>query len=141
MSIPLHYRKDSPNGITPPNPDNVVTLVEHITKCRGLKTHLTSVSAREESIRHFGGELYSTSPEEVIANSHRFVAHTAVREELRLLIQASKRAERVLAQRALQYAEKAHEAVISWEFDFSHVDRKDRINWCGSQIQPFFRRA
>lgn len=141
MPIPTHYRKDSPNGITPPNPDNVVSLVEHITKHRGQKTHFTSVSEKADAVKHFSGTLYSTEPESITADTHSFQTHSEVRDELRGLIQTSKRGDKVLAQRALQYAEKAHEAVISWQFDLSRVDRKDRINWCGSRIQAYFKSA
>lgn len=141
MPFQLHFRKDSPAGITPPNLDSDVDMIGHMTKHRGMRTPFTSVSERAESVRHFSGELYSVQPDSVIADGHGFHPHGGVIEQLRAAVHASQRAERTLAQRAFQYAERSREALIEWHFAIDRVERKDRITWCGNQIQKYFTRV
>jgi len=61
MTPDTHFRKDSSNGITPPNPDARVSYVDHVTKARGKRTQFTSVSEAADAIRHFAGDLYRCS--------------------------------------------------------------------------------
>lgn len=141
MPIPVHYRKDSPNGITPPNPDSDVDLIAHITKHRGMKTPFTSVSERAQCLKNFSGDLYSTEPDVIVGGGHRFQSHPEVIDEIRAAIHELRRGERVLAQRAFQYAERAREAVVIWQFHLDGVERKDRISWCATHIQQYFQRV
>lgn len=136
-----HYRKDNPNGITPPNPDGNKNLVEHITKHRGMKTPYTSVSEDPNAIKHFSGELYKTDPDNVIADGHNFKSHSDVIDELRSIIQTSAMSERILANRAFQYAKRAKEALIDWQFSLDNIKKKDRISWCYNHIQKYFQRV
>jgi hypothetical protein len=136
-----HYRKDNPNGITAPNPDGNRNIVEHITKHRGMKTPYTSVSEDPNAIRHFSGELYKTDPDNVIADGHNFKSHSDVTDELRSIIQTSARSERILANRAFQYAKRAKEALIDWQFSLDNIRKKHRISWCYNQIQKYFQRV
>jgi hypothetical protein len=140
MPIPTHYRQDGPAGITPPNPDNDVGTIGHITKRRGMKTAYTSVSEKIDAIRHFSGVLYSTEPDVIIADGHPFQGHIELLDELRLAIHQATRADRLLAQRAFQYAERAKEALVKWRFDLSRVEPKERIGWCWARVQPYFTR-
>jgi hypothetical protein len=141
MPIPTHFRKDSPNGITPPNLDSDVDLVDHITKRRGMKTPFTSVSEKIESIKHINGTLYSTDPNVVVNDGHGFRQHSEIVTELRDLVQVTQRAERVVAQRALMLTERNREALISWKFDLERIERKNRISWCAGHIQKYFTKV
>jgi hypothetical protein len=136
-----HFRKDTPNGITAPNPDGDRNIVEHITKCRGMKTSYTSVSEDRNAIKHFDGELYKTDSKDVIADGHNFKGHSDVIDELRSIIQTSVKSERILADRAFQYAKRAKEALIDWQFLLGNIKRKDRILWCYNHIQKYFQRV
>ena len=138
--LELHYRKDNPRGITAPNPDGNRNIVEHITKCRGMKTSYTSVSEDPNAIKHFIGDLYKTDPNIIIADGHNFKAHSEVIDELRSIIQSSEKSEKILANRAFQYAKRAKEALVDWQFLLTNVDRKDRISRCYNQIQKYFQR-
>lgn len=137
----MHYRKDSKNGITPPNPDGEQDVVEHITKHRGMKTALTSVSESSDSIAHFEGVLYSVEEVSVTRDGHNFTSHRALVAELRRRRDESTRSEKLLADRAIQYAKRAKEALIAWQFDLNGVQRSKRIKACFDRIQPYFRRA
>ncbi len=139
-TFPTHYRKDSPRGITPPNPEAEKDLVQHITKHRGMKTPYTSVSENANYIKHFDGSFYKTEPDEIIHDGHNFKPHHEVIQELTAFMQVSLRKDRILAQRALQLALRAREALIDWQFDLSAVERKDYITWCDSHIQRYFYR-
>jgi len=141
LILPPHYRKDSPQGITPPNPDAERDIVQHITKHRGLKTPYTSVSESPDAIQHFEGHLYRTNPHEIINDQHTFINHADLIGQLRLLNQASTRETRVLAVRAIQLATRAREALVQWEFSLDAVNRKDRIAWCQRQIQKYFHKV
>ena len=136
-----HYRKDNPNGITAPNPDGNRNIVEHISKHRGMKTPYTSVSENLNAIKHFSGELYKTDPVNVVADGHNFKSHPDVIDELRSIIQTSVKSERILANRAFQYAKRAKEALIDWQFSLDNIKRKDRISWCYDHIQKYFQRV
>ncbi len=127
LIMPPHYWKDSPQGITPPNPDAEQNIVQHITKHRGLKTPYTSVSESPDAIKHFEGDLYKTDPNHIINDQHIFINHADLIGQLRLLNQASTRETRVLAVRAIQLASRAREALVQWEFPLDSVNRKDRI--------------
>ncbi len=140
-SFPTHYRKDNPRGITPPNPEAEKDIIQHITKHRGLKTPYTSVSENADSIKHFEGSLYKTEPDNIISDGHKFKPHNEVIHDLNGLIQASTRKERILAQRALQLALRAREALIDWQFDLNSVEKKDYIHWCANHIQKYFYRV
>lgn len=135
-----HYRKDSPRGITPPNPDAEHDIIQHITKYRGQKTPYTSVSESLDSIRHFDGVPYSIQPSLVTNDDHIFKSHADIVNELKLLNQSSSREQRVLATRALQLATRAKEALIQWNFDLEAVKKKDRIGWCQRNIQRYFKK-
>lgn len=137
----MHFRKDSAAGITAPNLDSNVDIIGHITKHRGQKTPFTSVSEKVECVKHFDGELYCTEPDTIVADGHDFRRHATVLEQIRSAIQTGRRAEKVLAQRAFQDAERAREAIIGWRFNIDRIDRKDRISWCYANIQRYFRRA
>ncbi len=136
-----HYRKDNPNGITAPNPDGNRSIVEHITKHRGMKTPYTSVSEDPNVIKHFSGDLYKTDPNNIVADGHNFKTHSDVINELRSIIQTSVRSERILANRAFQYAKRAKEGLIDWQFLLNNINRKDRISWCYKHIQKYFQRV
>ncbi len=136
-----HFRKDSSNSITGPNPDGPDDLVAHITKHRGMKTAFTSVSADKNAIKHFSGVLYRTESDHIMRDDHIFISHPQLIEELRQKIQTSRRAERIIASRALQLAARAKEALIHWQFDLDRMDRKERMGWCYKQIQKYFQRA
>ena len=138
MTPDQHFRNDSPNGITPPNPDANVSHVDHITKARGKRTQFTSVSQDADSIRHFSGELYRCSRIAVQGDGHTFVEHNDLVDGIRQTILKSRREEKIKAERALQYTTRAKEALINWKFDFRRVPRKDRITRCGDQIQAYF---
>ncbi|GAA4422411.1 hypothetical protein GCM10023155_06000 [Bremerella cremea] len=137
----LHFRKDSPNGITPPNPDVSVSPVDHITKARGKKTQYTSVSESEDSIRHFSGQCYRCESSEIVSEGHEVLLHADLLMLLRTTALGAQRAEKIKAERALQLATRAREALIDWKFDLKGVARKDRITHSASQIQKFFVRA
>lgn len=139
-TLPSHYRKDSPHGITPPNPDADPDIIQHITKYRGQKTPYTSVSESLDAIKHFDGVAYSTQPTLITQDDHVFIHHTDLVNQLKLLNQASTRGERVLAVRALQLATRAKEALIQWKFELGTVKKKDRIGWCQRNIQKYFKK-
>ncbi len=136
----IHYRKDSPNGITPPNPDSIRDIVSHITKHRGMKTAYTSVSEDQNAIKHISGQLYKTDSSEIILDNHKFITHPELTEALKGVIQSSQKADKVIASRAFQFAVRAKEALIDWQFDLSKTDRKERISWCYEHIQKYFSR-
>ncbi len=141
VSYNTHYRKDNPNGITPPNPDGDRDIVAHITKDRGMKTPYTSVSEVQNSINHFSGILYKTEPNQIINDKHKFKAHSELMNELRSIILTSSKKERIYAQRAFMLANRAKEALIEWEFILDTVKKKDRIKWCYNHIQKYFQRV
>lgn len=124
----IHYRKDNPKGITPPNPDGPKDLISHITKHRGEKTPYTSVSEDKNAISHFSGELYKTDSAEIIQDGHHFITHLELTEQIQKIIQSSQRAEKVLASRAFQYVARAKEALIDWQFNLERIERKERVN-------------
>lgn len=137
----IHYRKDSPNGITAPNPDGARDVVAHITKHRGMKTSFTSVSEDKDSIKHFSGELYSTESDEITRDDHVFINHPQLINDLKRTIQTTRKAERITASRAYQLAIRAKEALINWQFSLDSIDRKERISWCFKHIQKYFQRV
>jgi hypothetical protein len=137
----VHYRKDNPNGVTAPNPDGPNDIVSHITKCRGMKTALTSVSADRDAIKHFSGELYSTESDLIVRDGHAFIDHPRLIEKLKEIILSSHKEEKIKASRALQLAMRAKEALINWQFPLDTIERKERIGWCFRQIQKYFIRA
>lgn len=139
--MPTHYRKDSPKGITPPNPDGPKDLISHITKHRGQKTAYTSVSEDKNAISHFSGQLYKTESVEITQDGHCFITHLELTERIRKIILSSRRAEKVLADRAYQNTVRAKEALIDWQFNLERVDRKERVNWCSGHIQKYFHRV
>lgn len=135
-----HYRRDSPKGVTAPNPDAARDIIQHITKHRGQKTPYTSVSEDAGAIGHFSGVMYETEPDDVERDSHEFIDHSNLTELLRAQLHGTNRGERVLAARALQLAARAKEALIDWRFALDGVARKDRVSWCYARIQKYFRR-
>jgi hypothetical protein len=136
-----HYRKDGPNGITAPHLDSDKNIVAHITKHRGMKTPYTSVSEEEWAVNHFSGDLYRTESQDIIDDSHKFIAHPDLVDLLKREISTSSRENKDRAQRAYMYAIKAKEALIDWQFHLDGVDRKDRITWCYRHIQKYFRKV
>ncbi len=137
----IYYRKDSPKGITPPNPDGERDMVSHITKHRGMKTAYTSVSEDRNAIRHFSGELYKTDSSDIIQDNHIIINHQELTDRLKRLIQASQKEEKVMASRAFMLASRAKESLIDWQFRWESIDRKERINWCFLHIQKYFQRV
>ena len=137
----LHYRNDNPNGITGPNPDGERDKIAHITKHRGMKTPYTSVSEERNAIQHFEGETYQVEPNDLITDNHVFIWHTDLVNELQESVRVTKRADRLTAQRALILAQRAREALIDWQFNLSAIERKNRITYCYSNIQQYFKRA
>jgi hypothetical protein len=138
----LHYRKDNPQGVTAPNPDAEKDIVAHITKRRGHKTPYTSVSEDEKAIEHIsGGALYKTESDDVVQDSHSFITHSELLDHLRKIGMSSHKGERIKVSRALQYAFRAKEALIDWQFNLESIDRKDRIAWCSRHIQKYFRKV
>ena len=125
--LPLHYRKDSPHGITPPNLDVDPDIIQHITKHRGLKTPYTSVSESPDAIQHFKGILYTTQPDRIVDDGHIFIGHANLIHHLRSLNQASDRGTRVLAVRALQLSTRAREALVQWEFSLERFENYTEI--------------
>jgi len=85
--------------------------------------------------------LYKTDPDNVIADAHDFKRHSDVIDELRSIIQLSVRSERILANRAFQYAKRAKEALIDWQFSLDTIKKKDRISWYYDHIQKYFQRV
>ena len=108
---------------------------------RGKRTQFTSVSESDDAIKHFSGELYRCSQTQITGDGHTFVEHSSLVDSLREEILRSRRGDKIKAERALQYATRAREALIDWQFDFRRVLRKDRITRCGTQIQPYFTRC
>lgn len=137
----IYYRKDSPKGITPPNPDGTRDMVAHITKHRGMKTPYTSVSEDRNAVRHFSGELYKTDSSDIIRDNHIVITHYDLTEKLKGIIQASRKEEKVIASRAFMLACRAKESLIDWQFRLDSIDRKERINWCFLHIQKYFQRV
>ena len=133
----IHYRKDSSSGITAPNPDGTSDVVAHITKHRGMKTALTSVSEDSNSIKHFSGILYRTEADDIIRDAHIFVTHLQLLNDLKGKIQTSTKADKIRASRAFQLAVRAKEALINWQFPLDNIDRKERISWCFKHIQAY----
>jgi hypothetical protein len=140
-ALPSHYRKDSPHGITPPNPDADPDIIQHITKHRGQKTPFTSVSESPDAIKHFEGILYTTQPNQIVGDRHIFLNHADLINHLKSLNQSSDRGKRVLAVRAILLATRAKEALVQWEFSLDKVKRKDRIVWCQRYIQKYFQKV
>ena len=136
-----HYRKDSPNGITPPNPDAARDVIQHITKHRGMKTPYTSVSPDAAPLRRFDGVLYETDSTLVVDDGHSFIDNPSLMATLQAAKNGATRQERILADRALMLARRVKEALVDWHFDTSAVARKDRINWCAGKIQPYFNKV
>ena len=136
-----HYRRDSAKGVTAPNPDADRDILQHITKYRGQKTPYTSVSEDSKAINHIDGVMYETDSDNVERDAHEFISHSHLTELLRAQLHGSTRGDRVLAARALQLATRAAEALIDWRFTVGGIARKDRVSWCYTQIQRYFRRV
>ena len=133
--MPKHFRKDNPNGITPPNPDVIVTYFDHITKRRGMKTCYTSVSEGEKFINHFDGCLYHTSASSIKIDGHEFIPHSNVIANLCQARATTDRHERIAIDRAILMASRAQEALIRWDLKNKNVQRKNRISQAQNQIQ------
>ena len=136
----IHFRKDSPSGVTPPNPDGPRDIVAHITKHRGMKTAYTSVSENKDCIKHFTGDLYAAESDDITKDGHEFITHSRLVHVLKQTIQTKQKAEKVTASRALQYALRAKEAVVDWQFRLEALDRNERISWCCKHSQKYFKR-
>ncbi len=139
--MPVHYRRDNPNGITAPNPDAPKDMIAHITKHRGMKTPYTSVSEDKSAIEHFSGILYKTESDNIIRDKHIFHDHSSLINYLSGIIQSSRKGERILAVRAFQFVKNAREALIDWQFSLDSIDRKERITYCFKQVQQYFSKA
>jgi hypothetical protein len=136
----IHYRKDHKNGITAPNPEGQRDVIAHITKHRGMKTPYTSVSEDKNAIKHFSGVLYKTDIMKIKADAHCFITHAMLLNELQKNIQTTRRAEKILAERAYLLAQRAKEALIDWQFNLTAIRRTERIKFCYTHIQKYFTR-
>ena len=136
-----HYRKDSNNGITSPNPDAPKDVLQHITKHRGMKTPYTSVSEDSNSIMHFDGVLYKTTSSIITVDGHDFKTHKQVLAHLQNIQLTAVRKEKILVNRAIANCSRAKEALVDWNFNLKSVDRKDHISVCYSLIQKYFSKV
>jgi hypothetical protein len=122
-----YFRRDQRAGISPPDLSKECTFAEHVVHARGKRTRFTSVSLDLTKIRDFGDANYKLDREKTCADAHSLVEHEALLAELSRVIREGEREERDRAARALAYATRRKEGLVSWSFNTSSVDRKDLI--------------
>ncbi|MCU1294171.1 MAG: hypothetical protein JWP08_3021 [Bryobacterales bacterium] len=136
-----YFRGDQDSGITAPDLLKVVTFAEHVVRARGKRTAFTSVSLDRQSIKRFGECFYVLLREVLAGDNHGLVEHTHLMRELQRTANDGEKAERLLALRALQYARRRNEGLVSWAFNHSSIERKDLINWAQAQVQKYFKKC
>jgi hypothetical protein len=135
-----YYRRDQKDGISPPDLSKDCTFAEHIVHARGKRTRYTSISLDLTKIRDFGEVDFRLEREPIDRDGHTVVEHEALIAELQRVAREADKADRLRAVRALSYATRRREGLVSWSFDISRVLRKDIIIWCGDRIQVYFTR-
>lgn len=137
---PDYFRRDQANGISPPDLSKDCTLAEHIVHARGKRTQYTSVSLDLTKIRDFGDANYKLEREPTENDGHAVIEHEALLAELRRIVQAGEKEERLRAVQALRYAMRRKEGLVNWNFDTSTVARKDLTAWAERRVQAYFTR-
>lgn len=136
-----YFRRDQSDGISPPDLSKDSTYAEHIVHARGKRTRFTSVSLDLTKIRDFGDASYRLEREKATSDGHSLVEHEALIADLRRIVREGDDDESDLASRALVYATRRREGLVSWSFNISSVARKDVISWADRHVQVYFTRV
>jgi hypothetical protein len=133
-----YFRRDGPDGISPPDLGKECSFAEHIVRARGKRTRFTSVSLDPRKIRDFGDTLYLLLRDPLSARGHQLVEHPPLLDALRREAREGTGGVKDLALRALRRAMKRKEGLVDWRFDTCGVERKDMVGWAWKQVQEFF---
>jgi hypothetical protein len=136
-----YYRRDQARGITPPELTKDCSYAEHIVRARGKRTRYTSVSLDQASIVDFGPVLYQAETALLTADGHQIVEHEALLLALREAARNGQKEERARAVQAQRYALRRREGLVSWDLDFSRVERKELFEWTRQRVEKYFRVA
>lgn len=141
-SPPLdYYRRDQDRGITAPDLSKDCVFAEHVVRARGKRTRFTSISLDQTKIDDFGSALYLALKTVITRDGHSIVEHSDLIASLRSSAASSDKAERVRALQAIRYAIRRREGLVSWDFKFDGVERKDIISFGLNAVQKYFKRA
>lgn len=140
MAVRDYFRGDQQAGVTPPDLSKRCALHDHIVNARGKKTAHTSVSLNRRAIARFGECDYLLLRDKLDADKHEFTEHEDLLLRLTEVARSETKSERTKALKAIQLARHNKEGIVTWVFDTTSVDTKDRITWAASRIQPYFRR-
>lgn len=135
-----YYRRDQNDGVSPPDLSKDCSFAEHIVHARGKRTRFTSISLDLTKIRDLGEADYQLEREPTERDGHAVVEHETLIAELQRAAREGDKADRLRAVRALSYATRRKEGLVSWSFDISRVERKDVVTWGGNRIQRYFKR-
>jgi hypothetical protein len=143
VTLPSEYfRRDQPDGITPPNLSDQSSFAEHIVHARGKRTRFTSLSLDPALIVDFGPQLWRLLHPKLESEGHQVVDHDTLvrtlRDEAR---SASDPVAQDLAARALPRAIRRREAMVSWSFDVARVSRKELSEWARPHVRSYFVKA
>ncbi len=136
-----YFRRDQRDGISPPDLSKDCTFAEHIVHARGKRTQFTSVSLDLSRIRDFGDSTYKLEREKAVSDGHSLVEHETLLSELRRSVREAQREDSDRAARALVYATRRKEGLVTWAFNTSSVARKDLIAWALARVQEYFTRV
>lgn len=118
------------------NPNNRVSIVDHITKARGEKTQYTSVSDELQKLDQFQGVPWECNAIHIAQDLHIVIDFNT----LIGLIQSSTERNTKKA-RARTHATRAREHLIEWSFSLpSNLNSSTRITWLEKKITTYFKR-
>jgi len=140
MLVRDYFRGDQQAGVTAPDLTKECDFHDHIVHARGKKTNHTSVSLNRQAIARFGECDYLLLRDKLAVDNHKFTEHESLISRLTELAQSETKSERNKALQAIRYARRRKEGLVTWNFDFKAVERKDLVTWAFNKIQPYFRR-